>query len=235
MKSSFPGFPPEALRFLRQLKRHNNRAWFLEHKETYEQHVKTPMIELVAALGRELLSHAPEMTVEPSRAIYRIYRDIRFSPDKRPYKTHTAAIFAPRGVPKHSGAGLYFHISPEEVLIAGGVYMPGSNELLAIRSHIAGRHKQLRAILAEKAFRKLFGELEGERLTRPPKGFRNDHPAIDLLRYRQFLVSATYPPELAESRELFSEINRHFQAMLPLVRFLNLPLKPDSLVQPRLP
>src|SRR5438093_8920003 len=157
MKPSFPGFPPAALRFLRQLKRHNDRLWFSEHKETFEQEVKSPMVELVTALGREMLRYAPEMTVEPSRAIYRIYRDIRFIPDKRPYKTHIAAVFTPNGIPKHAGASLYFHVSPEEVLIAGGVYMPGSTELLAIRSHIAGLHEQLREIVSKGAFRKLFG------------------------------------------------------------------------------
>jgi len=225
MKPSFSGFPPEALGFLRQLRRHNNRSWFLERKETYENQVKAPMVELVSALGRELLSYAPEMVVEPSRAIYRIYRDVRFSPDKRPYKTHIAAIFTPRGISKHAGASLYFHVSPEEVLIAGGVYMPGSTELLAIRRHIAGHHEELREIVSRRAFRRFFGQLEGEQLSRPPKGFMSDHPALDLLRYKQFLVSATHPAELAGSRELFREINRHFQVMMPLVQFLNLPLK----------
>jgi uncharacterized protein (DUF2461 family) len=91
-------------------------------------------------------------------------------------------------------------------------------------------------ILAERAFRKFFRQLEGDRLTRPPKGFRSDHPAVDLLRYKQFLVSATYSPALAESRELFSEISRHFQSMMPLVRFLNSPLiKQNLAVQPQLP
>ncbi len=224
MKSSFPGFPPEALRFLRQLKRHNDRSWFLERKEAYEQSVKGSMIELVRALGRELLSYAPEMVVEPSKAIYRIYRDVRFSPDKRPYKTHIAAVFAPQGIPKHAGAGLYFHIAPEEVLIAGGVYMPGSAELLAIRRHIANHYEELQEILANRAFRKRFGGLEGEALSRPPKGFSASHPGIDLLRYKQFLVSASYPSAIAETPRLLPEVNGHFQAMMPLVRFLNSPL-----------
>jgi uncharacterized protein (TIGR02453 family) len=232
-KPTFPGFPPEALRFLRQLKRHNDRSWFSERRETYEQRVKAFMIELVRALGRELLTYAPEMIVEPSRAIYRIYRDVRFSPDKRPYKTHIAAIFTPQGISKHAGAGLYFHIAPEEVLIAGGVYMPGSVELLAIRRHIANHYEELREILARRAFRRLFGGLEGEALSRPPKGFSATHPAIDLLRYKQFLVSASYPSRLAETSQLLPEVNRHFQVMMPLVRFLNSPLVTQSATQLR--
>jgi uncharacterized protein (TIGR02453 family) len=233
MKPSFPGFPREALRFLRQLKRHNDRLWFSEHKATYEQSVKAPMIELVSALGRGLLSYASEMVVEPSRAIYRIYRDVRFSPDKRPYKTHIAAIFSAQGISKHAGASLYFHVAPEEVLIAGGVYMPGSAELLAIRRHIANHYEELRKILAKREFRKLFGDLEGEALSRPPKGFSADHPAIDLLRYKQFLVRASYPSGVAETPKLLQEIDRHFQMMMPLVRFLNSPLKSDPSTQPR--
>lgn len=126
MMKTFPGFPPEALRFLRQLKRNNNREWFRAHKEIFDLKVKVPMVEVVLALGGALQSFAPELITEPDRAIYRIYRDTRFSPDKTPYKTHIAAHFAPRGVAKHAGAGLYFHIEPSEALIAGGIYMPGS-------------------------------------------------------------------------------------------------------------
>jgi len=231
MTQTFSGFPRTALSFLRQLKRHNDRTWFLNHKEIYEQSVKAPMIELVRALGRELLTWAPELVVEPSRAIYRIYRDIRFSPDKRPYKTHIAAIFPPRGISKHAGAGLYFHIAPEEVLVAGGVYMPGSAELLAIRHHIAVHYKQLQKILAARPLQKLFEELEGQALSRPPKGFPADHPAIDLLRYKQFLLSATYPAALAETSKLLPTISRDFQAMMPLIQFLNLPLKANPSTQ----
>ncbi|MBI3696718.1 MAG: DUF2461 domain-containing protein, partial [Acidobacteria bacterium] len=115
MTNSFPGFPPEALQFLRRLKRNNAREWFLKNKHIYEEKVKAPMVELVLALGREMLRFAPEMSFDPQRAIYRIYRDTRFSPDKTPYKTHIAAVFHPRGMEKHNCGGLYFHVSTEEV------------------------------------------------------------------------------------------------------------------------
>jgi uncharacterized protein (TIGR02453 family) len=103
MASEFPGFPPETLEFLHQLARNNNRGWFQAHKVTYEEKVKTPMIGLVLALGGAMQSFAPEMIVDPKRAIFRIYRDTRFSRDKAPYKTQIAAIFGPRGIPKHRG------------------------------------------------------------------------------------------------------------------------------------
>jgi uncharacterized protein (TIGR02453 family) len=226
MAGGFPGFPPEALRFLSQLRRNNNREWFLAHKNIYEQKVKGPMVELVQALGGAIQAFAPEMVVDPKRAIYRIHRDTRFSPDKTPYKTHIAALFTPRGIPKHAGAALYLHIAPEEVLIGGGVYMPGTEELRAIRRHIADHSEELRRILKRRDFKKWFGGLEGDQLVRAPKDFPPDHPAVDLLRYKQFLVSVVEPGKFAESPKLFSRVLVLFASMAPFVRFLNAPLQP---------
>ena len=225
MTYGFAGFPPETLRFLRQLKRNNNREWFLAHKEIYELKVKAPMIELVLALGQAMQQFAPELIVNPKRAIYRIYRDIRFSADKSPYKTHVAAIFVPRGIPKKTGACLYFHIEPAEIVIAGGVYMPDPAALRALRRHIAANWENLLAITNQRNFRKLFGGLQGERLVRPPSGFAADHPAIDVLRQKQFYVARTEPAELAEGPRLVPRLLTLFSAMIPIVRFLNVPLK----------
>ncbi len=225
MDTTFPGFPREALRFLRALKRNNNRDWFLAHKDAYEASIRGPMLELVTALGGAILNFAPEMLVDPRRNIYRIHRDIRFSPDKSPYKTHVAALFWPRGLEKNTCAALYFHLEPAEVLIAGGIYMPGPAEMRAIRTHIAANWEQMRKIISALQFRKLFGGLEGEQLSRPPRDFPADHPAIDLLRYKQFLVSITSPPALAETPELFPRIVTAFAGMMPLIRFLNSPLE----------
>ena len=186
MAATFAGFPPEALEFLRQLKRHNNREWFLKNKAAYEAKVKAPMVDLVLALGREMKPFAPEMITDPARAIYRIYRDTRFSPDKTPYKTHVAAVFKPRNMEKHNCAGLYFHVAPE--------------------------------------FRRLFGELWGAKLTRAPKGFPADHPAAELLRYKQMLADVSHPARLAETPKLLPTIVDLFRGMMPLLRFLNAPL-----------
>ena len=225
MTKGFGGFPPEALRFLRQLKRNNNREWFQAHKDVYELKVKAPMTELVLALGETIQNFAPELVVDPKRAIYRIYRDIRFSADKHPYKTHVAAIFYPRGIRKKMGACLYFHIEPAEVVIAGGVYMPEPAALRALRQHIAAKWEALLAIMNQRNFRKMFGNLQGERLVRPPSGYPANHPAIDVLRQKQFYVAQTEPAELAEGPRLFPRLLMLFSAMIPLVRFLNEPLK----------
>ena len=225
MTTSLPAFSPEALKFLVQLKRHNNRPWFLKNKESYEREIKEPMVSLVLALNAELRSLAPELITEPKRAIYRIYRDVRFSPDKSPYKTHVAALFAPRGFEKHVCAGLYFHFAPDELLLAGGVYMPGPKELLAIRNHIAANPTAFRKILAHRQIAAL-GGLQGDQLVRVPKGFASDHPAADLLRYKQFLIWVTHPPEMALGKSLLPLLVQTFRALLPMVRFLNAPIKP---------
>ncbi len=225
MRSQFPGFPGEALTFLRQLRRNNDRTWFVANKETYEGKVRGPMVALVTALGGAMQGFAPEMITDPKRAIYRIYRDVRFSRDKSPYKTHIAATFSPMGLAKHACAGFYFHVAPEEVLVAGGVYMPGPAELRALRTHVAGHSDQLEQIVRERKFKTLFGGLQGERLARPPKGWAPDHPAIEWLRYKQYLAWFERPARVATTTEMFPVILSAFIALMPLVRFLNAPLR----------
>lgn len=222
MKSPFPGFPRETLKFLRQLKRNNNRPWFQAHKALYEDKVKRPMEELVLALGVPMQSFAPQLETDPKRAIFRIYRDTRFSPDKTPYKTHVAAHFSPRGL---EGAGLYFHMDSEEVLVAGGIYMPGSTELRTIRNHIAAHAGELRAILARRELKKLFGALQGDELSRAPRGFPQDHPDLDLLKRKSFILWFTRPAALVEGPRLFPLLLESFTTVMPLVRYLNQPLK----------
>jgi uncharacterized protein (TIGR02453 family) len=224
----FPGFSDAALSFLRQLRRHNNREWFLAHRDTYESEVRGPMVELVTALGAALQVLTPEMETDPRRSIYRIHRDTRFSADKSPYKTRVAAVFWPRGLQKHSCASLYFHVSPEEVLIGGGIYMAAPPDLRAIRRHIASHWEELNGLIRNRRFRKLFGELEGDQLARVPREFPAGHPAADLLRLKQYLAFALDRPDLAASPKLFARIVTLFAAMIPLVRFLNRPAQDEA-------
>ena len=172
MRSKFAGFPPEARKFLGDLKRNNTREWFTPRKPIYEDKVRGPMSELVLLLGEVMREFAPELNSDPKKAIYRIYRDVRFSKDKSPYKTWIAAVFSPRGLPKHAGAGTYFHISPDEILVGGGVYAPGPGELLAIRNHLASHAAEFRALLKERVFRRCFELLDSEspRETPPSSG-----------------------------------------------------------------
>jgi len=217
-------FPPQALTFLRGLKRNNRRDWFLAHKNQYETHVRAPMLELVTRLADDLRTFAPEIVCDQKTAVYRIYRDVRFSANKAPYKTHVAAVFPTRGLPKHEGAGLYFHVSPDEVWIGGGMYAPQTAQLHAVRAHIAANHRRLRAIVESPGFRRAVGRLDGEQLQRVPRGFPADHPAAGYLKYRQFLAGRELAPSVATTPKLYSEILGVFRNVAPLARFLNEPL-----------
>ncbi len=219
--SSVPRFPHEGLKFLRSLKRNNDREWFLKHRGEYEQYVRAPMAEFVLALARDL---PDEFVADPKVSLYRIYRDTRFSKDKSPYKTHTAAVFPRRGLAKHSGAGLYFHIEPGRGIAGGGLYAPDPQQLQLVRAHVAERYLALRSIVESPAFRKTFGALEGQKLTRVPRGFPCDHRAAEYLKYKQYLAICTFSAEDAVSPAFYRKLLAIFERAIPLMRFLNYPL-----------
>jgi uncharacterized protein (TIGR02453 family) len=226
VRSPFPGFPSEGIDFFKSLARHNKREWFQSRKHVFEEQVKHPMLALVEAVNTALRGFAPDFVTEPSKAVYRIYRDTRFSKDKTPYKTHIAASFHRRNVANHSDAGYYFAISHKEVAIGGGIYMPDPAALLAIRNHIASHHQGFRRILRVRAVRELLGEVQGEQLSRVPKGFPSDHPAVDLLRFKQMFLYVELAPDLATSPSLYTEIIKRFRVMVPFLDFLSAPLAP---------
>jgi uncharacterized protein (TIGR02453 family) len=232
MKSDFAGFPEAGFKFLKSLKRNNRREWFQERKEIYLETVRQPMTQLVDALNRQLASFAPDYINVPEKSIYRVYRDTRFSHDKTPYKTHIAAIFPRRGMEKHVGGGFYISVSPWDLEVAGGVYMPGPDQLNLIRHYLAGHAAEFRRIASGRTLQKLMGEVVGEQLARVPKGFERDHPAADLVRYKQIYVDAALDPALALTAKLLPELVARFKAMQPLVDFLNRPLV-EALRAPR--
>ena len=217
-------FPAETLRFLRALKRNNRREWFNVHRGDYESFVRQPMTDIVERLAVDLRAFAPEIVASPKVSIYRVYRDTRFSDNKTPYKTHAAAVFPTRGLAKHEGAGLYFHISPEELWIGGGMYSPQPPQLFAVRQHIAGHFKQFRTIVESPAFRKRLGGVEGSTLKRVPRGFAKDHPAAAYLKLTQLIAGAELPPETATSPAFYKTLLTVFRQIVPFARFLNTPL-----------
>jgi uncharacterized protein (TIGR02453 family) len=225
-------FSPESMKFLRGLARHNDREWFKERKEIYERALKQPMLAVIGQINHALAEFAPEHVRPAQKAMMRIYRDTRFSKDKLPYKTHLAAWWAREGLEKTSGGGFYLQVSPKEVLAAAGCYMPERDQLLAIRRYLLDHHEEFRALLAEKKLTKLAEPFEGLALTRAPKGFPADHPAIDLLLRRQWGVSSTLPGELALDPGLVEAVVERFRAMAPLVEFLNRPLLPGKPARP---
>jgi len=215
-------FPPEAITFLRGLARNNNRDWFQPRKEIFETKVKAPMIAVIEAINAEMMDFAPEHVTDPKKAFYRIYRDTRFSADKTPYKTHVAAVWPRRGLDKHSSAGFYFHVSVKEVGVAAGAYMPGPEELRAVRAWLAANHAGFRKAIAQPE--KLMGKVQGSSVTRMPKGFAADHPAADLIRMKQWLYWQELDVKLATSRKLVGELVKRFRAAAPVIEMLNAPL-----------
>lgn len=217
----FPGFSPQALTFLRNLKRNNQREWFQPRKAQYESLIKLPMLELIGCLNEEFARFAPDYVTPPQKATYRIYRDTRFSKDKSPYKTHISAIFPRHTAVKREGAVFYFHFTEKELLVFGGVYMPEPDELLAYRTLLQERHADLEEILRDKRLRRAVGELQGEQLSRMPKGFPTDHPAEGMLRRKQWYLEATLESSLLTSPRLMPELAKHFEVMAPMIEFLN--------------
>jgi uncharacterized protein (TIGR02453 family) len=216
----FAGFPDDTLAFFRALEKHNDRAWFEEHRTRYDESVREPMLSLLSALAVRVRSIDPDLEIEPKRAMYRIHRDTRFSADKTPYKTHTAAAFSYRGLDRNADAGFYFHIAPKEIGVGGGMYMPDGARLKKIRAGIDREPDALPAILGGKSFRSRFGELQGASLVRIPQGYDRDHPAADLLRRKQLFCWAELDPAIVTTPKFADILMDHFQAMAPLVQWL---------------
>jgi uncharacterized protein (TIGR02453 family) len=222
MATAFGGFPEAGFDFLRELKENNEREWFQPRKEIYETAVKAPMAAFVEALNGEFARFAPEYITEPKPAMHRIYRDVRFSKEKHPYKTKASASFHLGGAGKEEMAGYFVGVSPFEIEIAGGIYMPEPAQTLAIRNRIAEEWEEWAALVGNKSRRRVAGEVVGDSLTRPPKGFAKDHPADFWLRKKQWIYWDTgLDPALAVRPGFVKEIARRFEAMYPVIRFLN--------------
>ena len=217
-------FSPAAMKFLRGLKRNNDRDWFEPRKPIYEAEIKAPMLALIDEVTDALANFAPEFVRPANKCMMRIYRDIRFAKDKRPYKHSIAAWWAAHGLEKTSGGGFYFHFNPDEVTIAAGAYMPEKDQLLAIRRMLLERHDDYRASTSNKTLKGKLAPFDGLKMTRGPKGFPEDHPAHDLILQRQWGVSAQLPADAALSPTLAKEIITRFKLATPMIRLLNEPL-----------
>jgi uncharacterized protein (TIGR02453 family) len=213
-------FSHTALKFLRGLARHNDREWFEPRKPIYETELKAPMLAVIDEVNQAMLDFAPEHVRPPQKIMMRIYRDIRFSNDKRPYKTHVSAWWARQGLEKTSGGGFYLELSATGLRVAAGVYMPQKDQMLAIRRMLLDRHEEYRALL--KATR--MTPIDAMTMTRGPKGFPANHPGMDLVIQRQWGVFSELPVETAVGPSLVKEIAKHFRLAAPLVMLLNGPL-----------
>jgi len=217
-------FGQEALRFLRGLKRNNRREWFEARREIYQRELKEPMLALIERLTEGMAEYAPAHMRPPGKCMFRIYRDTRFSADKSPYKTHLGAWWARSGLEKTSGGGYYMHVGATEFVIAAGVYMPEKEQLLAIRRRLLEHHVEWQRLIEDKRLLRSFKVHDPLALTRAPKGFPEDHPATEWIKWRQWGVTAHLPAETALKPGLAEEIEKRFRLAGPLVDFLNAPL-----------
>lgn len=216
-------FTSKTLSFLRSLKRNNQREWFHARKDQYETHCRKPMIEVIERLAIDMRSFAPDYLADPKVSLFRQFRDTRFSDDKTPMKTHIAATFPNRTLGRMNGAGIYFEIAPGWVWIGGGLWAPDTSQLHLVREHVAENHRRLTKIVTAPRMKKI-GGLQGDRLTRVPRGFAKDHPAADYLRHRQFIAFREDEPALATSKNFYKELRSTIETIVPLVQFLNEPL-----------
>ncbi len=222
-------FDEQSLRFLRGLARNNKKPWFEAHRDEYEQHVKIPMAEFVAEMDLRLAKLAPEIEGDPKRSVFRIHRDVRFSSDKSPYKTHAACWFFHSGGSSKvgrdahgGGAGFYFHLQPGASMTGGGIWMPPRPALVRLRAAIAKDPRGFEKAAASPAIRKAFGALSAESaLKRVPRGYDADHPAAEWLKLQSFTVGATLTDAEVTAKTLTRTVEKHFAAMVPLVRWLN--------------
>lgn len=202
------------LDFLSELQQNNNREWFTENKKRFEKHQKA-----IKAFFQEINDEFSKQDSIEKTQIHRIYRDIRFSKDKTPYKNNFSVSFD-RTKPFLRG-GYYLHIQPGGSFVGGGFWEPNAEDLNRIRKEFEMDDEEIREILADKNFVKTFGKLQGEELKTAPKGFDKAHPAIDLIRKKQLLVSRSFTDKEVTDPNFKNEVLATFQAMRPFFDYMS--------------
>lgn len=210
----------EIFDFLIDLKQNNNRDWFQENKKRYEDS-RTNFLSMVEYLIRRIAEFAPEVkSLEAKNAVFRIYRDIRFSKDKTPYKTQFGAYMAPGGR-KSIYAGYYLHLEPGNSFIAGGSYCPQSEFLKKIRSEIYYNVEEFKSLINNKQFAELFNEIHGNKLVRPPAGFPKDFEDIELLKFKDYTIFHPVSDKEVIGKGFQEKVVTTFKAMKSFNDFIN--------------
>lgn len=206
--------------FLTELKKNNNREWFQANKKKYDQ-AKTEFETFVNGLIAELVKIDPQIgTLTAKECVFRIFRDVRFSNDKSPYKTNMGGFIA-RGGRKGGYSGYYIHIDPEGSFIAGGLYMPPADILKKVRQEIMYNVEEFKGIIHKASFQKAYGQLEGEMLKRPPKDFPADFPDIELLKFKSYTVLHAIDAGTILNPDFTKYAINIFKELKPLNHFLN--------------
>src|SRR6185437_1198484 len=213
------------LDFLKALSKNNNRDWFNNHKDRYLE-ARDNIIAFTDALLAEMNKHDRLETSSGKDALFRIYKDVRFSKDKTPYNTHWSGAFK-RATRKLRG-GYYFNIKPGSTFLAGGFWGPEPNDMKRIRQDIDLNFKDWRKLLAGKSLFRTFGEMSGEQLGSAPRGYAKDHPAIDLLRYKQFILKVEFPDKEVVSPRFLYTVSDVFKKMRPFLNYVSEVLTTDA-------
>jgi uncharacterized protein (TIGR02453 family) len=210
------------LKFLKDIKKNNNRPWFEKNRSRYEE-AKADFLGFVDRLIKEMSKFDPSLAhLNAKDCMFRINRDVRFSKDKSPYKTHLSAYFN-KGGKKSNGAGYYIHIEPGKSFAAGGMWQPLPADLAKIRQEIDYSFDDWKKMISDKNFKKNFPEsvrTEGS-LVRPPKGYDESNPAIHFIKMKNFIVSSAFNDTQVQGKSFVKDAGTAFNAMNPLIAFLN--------------
>jgi uncharacterized protein (TIGR02453 family) len=218
---AFTGFRPEAIQFLADLAANNERDWFNPRKAEYESLLKHPLEELCVALDDRFRQRGIPLSADPARSPFRIYRDVRFSKDKSPYKTNLGASFRWSGEGEsESRPGGYFHLSPGDIFVGGGIWHPEPARLAAFRSVVDREPARIHAIVDEPHYAAMFGPLIGHQLSRVPKGYAADHPDAELLKLKDIGFGRSLADRDVGSAGLVDLIADTLEVGVPLLRLL---------------
>jgi uncharacterized protein (TIGR02453 family) len=210
----------QVIEFLQDLSENNNREWFQKNKKRYDES-REKILFLTEVLINELREFDSDIpALEPKDCIFRIYRDVRFSHNKSPYKTNFGSFIA-KGGRKSVYAGYYFHIEPNGCFVGGGVYMPAAETLKAIREYIAENGEEFLTIINNKDFKKFYPKMMDDKLKTSPKGFSAEHEFIDLLRYKSFAFSSQLNKSQLLADDFIQYLVESFKILHPVNRFLN--------------
>jgi uncharacterized protein (TIGR02453 family) len=208
------------LHFLSELKENNNKEWFDQNRERYQESRKK-MLFLTELINQEVLKFDPEIGIQdPKDCVFRIFRDVRFSNDKTPYKTNMGSFMAPGGR-KSIRAGYYIHLEPGGSFVGGGSYHPEANVLKAMRTEIFDRPEDFKDLVYKKSFQKVYPEMYDDKLKTAPKGFPADFAEIDLLKYKSYAFTSRIPDEIVVSDNYVSIVVSSLKELSPVNRFLN--------------
>lgn len=224
----FPGFSVEAISFLRSMRRSRSPEWFGKRRQEYETLIRTPLLDLVCSVSRECARFAPDYATLPAKSVFPIYHNAHSSRDKTVYQRPPAAIWVRKGLEKKGGACFYFHFTEKEAVVLGGVYSSDAKEVAAYRQLLHDHYQEFEQIVSDEKLQSTMGKLQGEKLKRAPQGFCPNHPARDLLQRKQWYLVSMLDAGLLTTCRLMPELVSHFEAMAPMVEFLNRPFAPKG-------